>query len=52
LIGKVYEADPLQCAKCKGPRRVIVLIEDPIVVRRILTHFGRCQPKAVERAPP
>ena len=22
LIGKVYEADPLQCPKCKGPTRV------------------------------
>jgi hypothetical protein len=32
--------------------RVIALIEDPAVVRAILTHLGRWQPKAVERAPP
>ena len=32
--------------------RVIALIEDPVVVRAILTHLGRWQPKAVERAPP
>ena len=32
--------------------RVIALIEDPVVVRRILTHLGRWQPKALERAPP
>jgi len=27
--------------------RVIALIEDPVVVRAILTHLGRWQPKAV-----
>src|SRR5436309_3470387 len=32
--------------------RVIALIEDPDVVRRILRHLGRWQPKALERAPP
>jgi hypothetical protein len=52
LIRKVYESDPLECPKCKGPMRVIALIEDPIVVRAILLHLGRWQPKAVERAPP
>ena len=52
LIRKVYEADPLECAKCKGPMRVIALIEEPVVVRAILTHLGLWQPKALERAPP
>src|SRR3989337_1765585 len=52
LIRKVYESDPLECPKCKGPMRVIALIEDPVVVRAILTHLGRWQPKALERAPP
>jgi hypothetical protein len=32
--------------------RAIALIEDPVVVRAILTHLGRWQPKAAERAPP
>jgi hypothetical protein len=32
--------------------RVIALIEDPVVVRATLSHVGRWQPKAVERAPP
>ena len=32
--------------------RVLALIEEPIVVRVILTHLGRWQPKAPERAPP
>jgi len=52
LIRKVYEADPLECPKCKGPMRVIALIEDPGVVRAILVHLGRWEPKALERAPP
>lgn len=29
LIRQVYEADPLACPKCKGPMRVIALMEDP-----------------------
>jgi hypothetical protein len=36
LIRKVYEADPLQCPKCKGPMRVIALIENPAVIRRMI----------------
>ena len=52
LIRKVYEADPLECPKCKGPMRVIALIDDPVVVREILVHLGRWQPEALARAPP
>ena len=51
LIRKAYEADPLVCSKCKGPMRVIALIEDPAVVRAILKHLGLWQPEALERAP-
>jgi hypothetical protein len=49
---KVYEADPLECPKCKGPMRVIALIHDPGVVRRILEHLRRWMPKPAERTPP
>ncbi len=52
LIRKVYEVDPLECPKCKGPMRVIALIDDPSVVRRILEHLGRSAPEATERGPP
>jgi hypothetical protein len=38
LIHKVYESDPLECPKCKGPMRVIALIEDPIVVMTPIAH--------------
>jgi hypothetical protein len=40
LIRKVYEVDPLECPKCNGPMRIIALIDDPRVIRRILEHLG------------
>ena len=52
LMRKVYEADPLICPKCKGPMRMIALIDDPGVVRRILEHLGRWAPEPAERGPP
>ena len=52
LIRKVYEADPLVCPKCNAPMRVIALIDDPGVVRRILEHLGRWAPEPAERGPP
>ena len=42
LIYKVYEVDVLACPKCKGPMKVIALIDEPYVVRRILTHLHLC----------
>ena len=44
LIYKVYEVDPLECPKCKGPMQVIALIDDPAVVRRILKHLNLWSP--------
>jgi hypothetical protein len=32
--------------------RVIALIEDPQVIRRILEHLGQWAPQATERSPP
>jgi hypothetical protein len=52
LIRKVYEADPLECPKCRGPMRIIALIEDPGVIRRILEHLGQWAPLAAGRGPP
>ncbi len=40
LIHKVYEVDPLECPKCKGHMRVIALIDDKAVIRKILSHLG------------
>ncbi len=49
LIRKVYEGDRLICPKCKVPMRVIALIDDPAVVRRILEHLGRWAPEPSDR---
>jgi len=55
LIHKVYEVDPMQCPKCHGPMRVIALIEDEAVIRRILEHLGLWVPRHLAqsaRSPP
>jgi hypothetical protein len=40
LINKVREADPLMCPKCSGEMRIVALIDDRIVIKRILEHLG------------
>jgi len=40
MIKKIYEVDPLICPRCGFPMRVLSVIEDPPVVRRILDHLG------------
>jgi hypothetical protein len=55
LIHKVYEVDPLECPRCKGPMRVIALIDDAGVIRKILSHLALWAPlNALRRglAPP
>ena len=47
LIHKVYKVDPLGCPKCKGPMRVIALIDDKAVIRKILAHLGLWAPQIV-----
>jgi hypothetical protein len=41
LIQKVYEVDPLICPKCQGEMRVISVIEDQAIIKKILQHLGR-----------
>ena len=48
LIRRVYEVDPLLCPRCGETMRVIVVIDQPAVVRQILDHLGI----AGERSPP
>ena len=40
LIQKVYEIDPLICPKCQGDMKVISVIEDQAVIKKILQHLG------------
>ena len=39
LLAKVYEVDPLRCARCGSPMRVLAVITDAQQVRRILIHL-------------
>jgi hypothetical protein len=50
LIKKVYEADPLICPRCKGPLKIISLIDTPKVIEKILRHLKLWD--RPERAPP
>ena len=50
LIQKIYEVDPLTCPKCSGTMKVISVIEDEEVIKKILKHLGLWERKA--RPPP
>jgi hypothetical protein len=50
LIQKIYEVDPLTCPKCSGEMKVISVIEDEEVIKKILKHLGLWDSKA--RPPP
>ena len=49
LIHKVYQVDPFECPKCTGPMRVIALIDDKAVIRKILSHLGLWSPQQSPR---
>jgi len=40
LIKKIYEVDPLICPKCGGQMRIIALLEDYKIVKKILDYLG------------
>ncbi len=56
LIWKIYQVDPLTCAKCGGRMRILSFIEYPEIIKKILKHLdlwnlkGRPTPRA--NAPP
>ena len=50
LIQKIYEVDPLTCPKCSGVMKVISVIENEDVIKKILKHLGLWDIKA--RPPP
>ncbi len=39
LIKKVWEVDPLICSHCGAEMKLIALLDDPVVVERILRHL-------------
>jgi len=50
LIRRVYQVDPLVCPRCGGEMRVISFITKPKLIRTILDHLKKRDPKS--RAPP
>ena len=50
LIQKIYEVDPLTCPKCASQMRVISIIEQDEIIKKILNHLGLWDQKA--RPPP
>jgi hypothetical protein len=50
LLSKVYQVDPLQCRRCKGPLQIVAYIVDGLSIRRILDRLGLGSPK--EKPPP
>lgn len=40
FIRKVYETDPLTCPKCQGEMRIVSVIDQPEVIKKILQHLG------------
>ncbi|MFH1351318.1 MAG: transposase, partial [Pseudomonadota bacterium] len=50
LIQKIYEVDLLTCPKCSGAMKVISVIEDEGVIKKILKHLGLWEVKP--RPPP
>jgi len=40
LIQKIYEVDPLTCRKCSREMKVISVIEDEEVIKKIIKHLG------------
>lgn len=50
LIQKTYEVDPLTCPECFEKMKIISVIEDEEVIKKILKHLGLWQREA--RPPP
>ncbi len=40
LLKRVFAVDVMVCSRCDGPMKVIAFLEDPSVVKGILTHLG------------
>ena len=40
LLKRVFEVDVLECGKCGGRNKVIAVIKDGIVAKKILEHLG------------
>jgi hypothetical protein len=46
LIQKIYEVNPLVCPNCKNEMKIISVIEEEEVIKKILKHLGLWEKKA------
>lgn len=51
LIAKVYQVDPLLCARCGNRMSIIAFVTDAFAIRRVLDHLGLSTAEA-EKPPP
>ncbi len=57
-LKRVFNIDIETCGKCGGAVKVIACIEDPAIIKKILTHLNQYAPSAAatqrprSRAPP
>jgi hypothetical protein len=40
FIQKIYEIDPLICPKCQGEKKIIAVIDQYYIFKKILNHLG------------
>ena len=52
LLRHTFAVDVLACPRCGGRMRVVATIEDPVVIRKILTHLGLPTEVPAPRPPP
>ena len=43
-LKRVFRIDVETCPACGGAVRVIASIEDPVIIRKILTHLAHAEP--------
>jgi len=52
LMRRAFETDVLACPRCGGRMQLIATIDDPAVIRKILTHLGLSPDVPTARPPP
>ncbi len=52
LIAKVYQVDPLACARCGRRMSMIAFVTDHAAIGKILDHLGLTSPEAEKPPPP
>ncbi len=45
LLKLIYEINPLRCPKCQHEMRIVAIVNDPLVVEKILKHLDLWRPQ-------